>query len=132
MSAFITKGRVAFHETDAARVVHFSNYLRYAEGAELAALASCSLFEDCLRAQCLLPRVHVEVDYHQALRFWDDYEIHASLERIGASSLTWCFKIYGSSGLATTLRWVTVRLDARGSKWSYSLEERAQLMPLLG
>lgn len=122
---------MAFHETDAARMVHFSNYLRYAEEAELAALASCSLFEDCLRAQCLLPRVHVEVDYHKPLHFWDEYGTHASLERIGASSLTWLFEIHGDSGLVATLRWVTVRLDAKGKKWAYSQEERAELMPLL-
>jgi len=131
MSAFLTKGRVAFHETDAARMVHFSNYFRYAEEAELAALASCSFFADCLAAQCLLPRVHVEADYHRPLRFWDEYETHASLERIGASSLTWCFEIHGADGLMATLRWVTVRLDAQAKKWIYSEAERAQLAAFL-
>ncbi len=126
-SGYVHHGRVAFYETDAARIVHFSNYLRYAEVAETEALSSCGLLEGMMAQQMMLPRVQLEVDYMQPLRFLEQYTVHAHVLRVGASSVQWGFEITGAAGLAARLRWVTARLDAQGRKAAYSQEERAML-----
>ncbi len=131
MSAFIYRGRVAFHETDAARIVHFSNYLRYAEEAELYALESIGFIAMMTQRELILPRVHVSVDYMAPLHFWEGYELRASVAKIGASSLTWSFEVYGEHGLCARVSWVTARIDTEGQKVFYVDSERAALASLM-
>ncbi len=119
--------RVAFHETDAARIVHFAQYLRYAEIAETQILHDCGLLEALMAQGMVMPRVKVEVEYKSPLRFWEKYEVCAQLDRIGESSLQWSFTITGEKALAARVTWVTARLDARGAKAAYSAEERETL-----
>ncbi len=126
-SGYVYHGRVAFYETDAARIVHFSNFLRYAEMAETEALSSCGLLEGMMSQQMMLPRVQLEAEYRQPLRFLENYVVHVHVLRVGVSSVQWAFEITGAAGLAARLRWVTARLDAQGHKAAYSQEERAML-----
>ncbi len=93
MPPFLHKGRVAFHETDAAGIVHFSNYFRYAEEAETAALASLGIFSEESLRHYSFPRVQASAQYNKPLRFPDVYTVSAVIKRIGRSSLTWCFDI---------------------------------------
>ncbi len=125
------EGCVAFYETDAAGIVHFSNFLRYAECAETAALEACGMLEAMMRARMMLPRVQVQVEYRQPLRFRERYVILARVTRIGTSSLGWDFTIEGEAGLAAQLSWTTARLDARGQKAAYTDEERILLYELM-
>ena len=86
--------RVEFSETDAAGIVHFSNFFRYMETAEHAFFRSLGYsvvmhqFEPALG----WPRVKAECDYRQPLRFEDEVEIHLLVREKKSKSLGYLFK----------------------------------------
>lgn len=131
MPAYIHHGRVAFHETDAARIVHFAQFFRYAEEAETHALDSLGLIDATSSAGMLIPRVHVEADYLRPLRFWDAYQVHAHIKKMGDSSVQWQFDIKRGAELCAIIRWVSARLDAKGQKAAYTEQERGILSTLM-
>ncbi len=132
MPPFTHRGRVAFHETDAAGVVHFATYFLYAEEAETAALASLGIFSADALARYGFPRVQAEAEYRRPLRFHEAYEVRAALLHIGSSSLHWQFDIAGEAGPCACLRLVSARRDAAtGEAAPYSETERGQLQSLL-
>ena len=65
--------RVQFYETDLAGVVHFSWYFRYAEEAEHAMWRAAGLSID--RGGIGWPRVSASFDFHEPLRFEDEFEV---------------------------------------------------------
>ena len=132
MSACIHRGRVAFHETDAAGIAHFTSYFLYAEEAETAALASLGIFtEDSLRRYAF-PRVQAGAEYSRSLRFHEEYEVHASLQRLGNSSLHWLFDIRSHGESCARVQLVSARRHAAdGSAAPYSDVERDALQRLL-
>ncbi len=70
--------RVEFSETDAAGIVHFSNFFRYMESAEHAFFRSLgwSVMMRRFDPPIGFPRVHVSCDYRSPLRFEDLVEVH--------------------------------------------------------
>ncbi len=132
MSGFFHKGRVAFHETDAAGIVHFSNYFRYAEEAECAALATLGIFSaDTLRLYSF-PRVQASAQYNSSLRAFDAYTVRTHITRIGNSSLTWSFEISGKRKSCATLCITSVRVSAEnGAPIPYFPAEKEQLKALM-
>lgn len=74
--------RVQFYETDAAGIVHFSNYLRYLEEAEHALWRENGLSISARDATLGWPRVAVSFDYRRPLRFEDEFELHLRVEQI--------------------------------------------------
>ena len=70
--------RVEFSETDAAGIVHFSNFFRYMESAEHAFFRSLgySVMMRHFDPPLGFPRVHVSCDYKSPLRFEDLVEVH--------------------------------------------------------
>lgn len=128
---YIHRGRVAFCETDAAQIVHFANFFRYAEAAETHALDSIGLLRAATSAGMVLPRVHVEADYYHPLRFWQEYELQARIIKLGESSMSWQFDILVDQRLCAQVRWVTTRRNSSGKKASFSDEERRILAPLM-
>lgn len=127
MPPYLHYGRVAFHETDAAGIVHFTQYFRYAEEAETHALASCGFSP----AGYAYPRIQAQADYRQPLRFWDEYSIRTTLEHLGNSSLRWRFDIMAAAGLCATVRCTTARRTPQNEPAPYSHEERQALQQLL-
>ena len=87
--------RVEFAETDMAGIVHYSNFFRYAEAAESAFFRSLGLSLRPPRAahEVGWPRVHVECDYSQPLRFEDEIEIHLLVTEKKARAITYQFRI---------------------------------------
>ena len=69
---------VEFAETDAAGLLHFSNYFRYMEIAEHTFFRSLgfSIHAGDPVPEIGWPRVHVECDYKASLGFEDQVEIH--------------------------------------------------------
>ena len=122
MPAYIYKRRIAFHETDAAGVVYFANYFRLAEEAETHALAS--LGSVVARDGYLYPRVHAEADYLAPLRFFDEVSVHASIIRIGSSSVHWKFDIFHGEQICATVKTISSRRNHDGSAAIYSEAER--------
>ena len=94
--------RVEFAETDMAGIVHFSNFFRYMEQAEHAFLRSLGLSVHFRLdgEQYGWPRVHVECDFRQPLRFEDEMEVHLRVREKKERSLTYDFvfnKIVGET-----------------------------------
>lgn len=128
MPPFIHKGRVPFHATDAAGIVHFANYFRYMEEAELYALNARGFRPD----NHAYPRVHIEANYQVPLRFWDEYTVHAALEHIGSTSLHWKFTISGPAGICAVIKSISSRRSADLiTPAPYTNDERQRLADLL-
>ncbi len=132
MPAYLHHGRVAYHETDAAGIVHFSNYFRYAEEAEAAALASLGIFSaDSLRLYGF-PRVQASAQYNTSLRPFDEYTVRATITRIGNSSLSWHFDIVSEQKSCATLSVTSVRISAEdGAPVPYFPTEKEALRALM-
>lgn len=128
MPAFPYRCRIAFHDTDAAGIVHFANYFRLAEEAETHALASTGFRMDAYA----YPRVHVEADYRAPLRFWDECEIRAGLVKTGNSSLHWRFDFLCQGTLRATISYITSRRHVRdNSPAPYAEDELQRLQNLV-
>lgn len=127
MPAYTHHSRVAFADTDASGIVYFANFFRYAQEAEVHALAAHGFTRLDLR----YPRVHAEADFVAPLQFWDEIRTEAALLRIGSTSLHWQFSIYGPNGLAAIVKTVISRRNRDFTPAPYSDEERQRLQALL-
>ena len=95
-ATFRTRRRVEFVDTDMAGIVHFSNFFRYMEAAEVDFLAARGLAVklEWEGRTISFPRVAASCDYFKPARFPDELEIVVALERIGRKSLTYGFEIF--------------------------------------
>ena len=86
--------RVEFSETDAAGIVHFSNFFRYMEAAEHAFVRSLghSVKLDDFDPPLGFPRVHADCDYRAPLRFEEEFEIDLLVREKRSRSLGYRFK----------------------------------------
>jgi acyl-CoA thioester hydrolase len=93
MTPFRTQRRVEFVDTDLAGIVHFSNFFRYMEAAEVDFLHHLGLSVRLeLEGQRLgFPRVSASCDYLRPATFEDILDIEVHLEKIGRKSLTFAF-----------------------------------------
>lgn len=91
--AFRLTRTVAFSETDAAGIVHFSNFFRYMEDAEHAYLRSLglSVHRDTGDDVAGFPRVSARCDYRRPLRFEDAFTITVRVEARTDKSVTYGF-----------------------------------------
>ena len=90
---FRLQRRVQFYETDAAGIVHFSNYFRYMEEAEHALWRSAGLSISVYGSEIGWPRVNVSFEYTRPLRFEDDFEAHIRIIEIGEKSIRYACTI---------------------------------------
>lgn len=127
MPVFTHYSRVAFADTDASGIVYFANFFRYAQDAEVEALAAHGF----TRMDMRYPRVHAEADFLAPLYFRDEIRTEAVLLSMGSTSLHWQFSIYGPQGLCAVVRTVISRRMHDFSPAPYSDEERKRLAPLL-
>lgn len=93
MPPYRTTRRVEFADTDMAGIVHFANFFRYMESAEVEFLRARGLSVTLVwEGQELgFPRVAASCDYVQPARFEDLLEIAVTLVRIGTKSVTYGF-----------------------------------------
>jgi YbgC/YbaW family acyl-CoA thioester hydrolase len=92
---FITTRRVDFCDTDMAGIVHFANYFRYMEAAEVDFLRSLGLSVTLLTEsgeKLGLPRVSATCDYLRPALFGDVLEVAVSVEQLGRKSLSYRFE----------------------------------------
>jgi acyl-CoA thioester hydrolase len=68
--------RVLFYEADPAGIVHFSWFFRYMEEAEHALWREAGLSIAPRGADVVFPRIHAAFDYHNPLRFEDEFDVH--------------------------------------------------------
>ena len=75
ISQFRLRRRVHFYETDAAGIVHFSNFFRFVEEAERAMWREVGLSFHDPAAGIGWPRVSASFDYLRPLRFDEEFEV---------------------------------------------------------
>ena len=87
--------RVAWNETDAAGHNHFSAVFRWIEEAEHALFRSIDA-ETAMIAR--IPRVHIDVDFHDRLYFGEVIDVHVGVTRVGNSSCAFAFEVRKADG----------------------------------
>lgn len=86
-SEYRLRRRVQFYETDTAGIVHFSCFYRYMEEAEHALWREAGLSIAPPGATVGFPRVAASFDFHQPLRFEDEFDVHIRIAKIGQKSI---------------------------------------------
>lgn len=119
---YIYSRKVAFHETDAAGIAHFSKLLCMVEEAEHEFLRTHGLA--ILGEDCGWPRVHIEVDFRSPAWAGEVVSIEVAPEEIGESSLEWGFVMYCGEREILRGKWVVVRVAKGGRAATISQEER--------
>jgi len=96
---FCHRVEVAFADTDLAGIVHFANFLRYAENAEHAFLRSIGSPVHTTKGarQQGWPRVAVTCDFHRPARFGETLRVALRGQEVRTHSLTYGFWIFGPS-----------------------------------
>ncbi|MFP4282287.1 MAG: acyl-CoA thioesterase [Opitutales bacterium] len=86
---------VEFAETDAAGLLHFTNYLRYVEAAERTLFEQLGfpLLRDDASGKAGFPRVDVSCKFRAPLRFGDRVRIRLDVAELGPRSIHYRFKI---------------------------------------
>ena len=94
MTAFTTKRRVEFCDTDMAGIMHFANFFRFMESAEQDYLRSLglSVIWNESGQQLGFPRVSATCDYVRPAHYQDMLDIAVNVERVGQKSLTFSFE----------------------------------------
>jgi YbgC/YbaW family acyl-CoA thioester hydrolase len=88
---------VEFADTDMAGLMHFSNFLRFAEVTEHAFFRSLGfrVHTNSANLRHGWPRIEVSCKYRQPARFEETLEICLRLEEIRSSSLNYSFWFFG-------------------------------------
>jgi YbgC/YbaW family acyl-CoA thioester hydrolase len=91
---FQTTRRIEFADTDMAGIVHFANFFRFMEAAEVEFLRSRGLSVAMVweGQQIGFPRVSASCDYLRPVSFEDVLDVAVRLHRIGRKSVTYAFE----------------------------------------
>jgi YbgC/YbaW family acyl-CoA thioester hydrolase len=94
MSSFRTTRLVEFADTDMAGIVHFSNFFRFMEAAEVEFLRSrgLSVHMGWEGLTFGFPRVSASCDYVRPARFEDVLTVAVRVENVGSKSVTYGFE----------------------------------------
>jgi len=100
MTLFTTTRRVEFADTDTAQIVHFANFFRYMESAELDFLHARGLSFAWQRdgVKWGLPRVSASCDFVRPAVFEDVLTIAVTVEKIGTKSVSYRFDFSNQRG----------------------------------
>ena len=99
MIRFIQHRIVEFHETDAAGLVHFSNYFRYAEAAEHALFREIDfpMFDEAKDGFYGWPRVRAQAKYSAPIHCGDAIRVELNIREIKDKSIVYHFRIFRES-----------------------------------
>ncbi|MEM3617816.1 MAG: thioesterase family protein [Candidatus Bathyarchaeia archaeon] len=92
--SFKTLYRVSWVDTDAAQIVHFSNFFRFFERAEEEFYQHTGLIDWLGSKDIVMPRVEAFCQFKKPARFNDLLEIELTLEELKEKSVKYSFKIY--------------------------------------
>lgn len=94
-TAFKTSFRVSWTDTDAAQVVHFSNYFRFFERTEEEFYRHLGFsFNDFTNKGIWLPRVEAFCQFKRPAKFNDLLEVELTIEEMKEKSIKYGFKIF--------------------------------------
>jgi len=116
MIEHVERMRVAWVDTDASGLIHYTAALRYFEVAEHALMRQLLGGRGLPSERTfLLPRVHVEADYKAALRYPDEFDCAARVAALGRSSVTYGYEIRRTDGVVAIVgKIVGVAVDLAG------------------
>jgi acyl-CoA thioester hydrolase len=134
MSVFRTRRRVEFVDTDMAGIVHFSNFFRWMESAEVDFLHARGLSVKLpWEGQALgFPRVAASCDYLKPVHFEDVIEITVRIERLGTKSVTFAFEFFHDDTVVARGQVTSVCCRVQASNRLESMEIPASLRQRLG
>jgi YbgC/YbaW family acyl-CoA thioester hydrolase len=91
---FCTTRRIEFADTDMAGIVHFANFFRFMEAAEVEFLRALGLSVVLTweGEKISFPRVAASCDYLRPARFEDLLDITVRVQRVGRKSVTYIFE----------------------------------------
>lgn len=102
------KRRLQWMDTDAAGVWHHSTVLRWTEEAEVELHRELGIVDQTFGA---IPRVHVEFDFRESLRFDDDVKVNLEVAKVGDSSVTYAIEVRHGDEPVASGRMVAVMID---------------------
>jgi YbgC/YbaW family acyl-CoA thioester hydrolase len=93
---FRTTRRIEFVDTDVAGIVHFSNFFRFMESAEVEFLRSLGLSVHMPYEGLTLgfPRVSASCDYLRPAYFEDLVTVTVRVQKVGRKSVTYAFEFF--------------------------------------
>jgi len=95
LTSFRTVFRVTWADTDAAQVVHYSNYFRFLERAEEDFYRHLGFsFIDIAKTGLWLPRVEVFCRYKKPAGFNDLIEVELTVEELREKSIKYGFRMF--------------------------------------
>ena len=105
MNTFEWKGKVYFADTDAAGVVHHSQYLRYLEAARIDYFDYLGIPYENLQSQNIGFVPHkVNATYHRPLRFADKFIIKVKITQLKRASLILYQSLFKDNTLNTIIK----------------------------
>ncbi len=98
--AFKRSFRIYWFDTDAAGVMHFSNFFRYFEACELEFYRSISLPLSVMREKydIFLPRVEAHCAFKVACRSDDLIDVSLKVREVTEKTITYDFQIFRQDG----------------------------------
>ena len=106
MSAeFRLRRRVAFSETDAAGIVHFSTFFRYFEDAEHSLWREAGLSIHSAQSPIGWPRVSASCQFQRPLRFEQEFEVAVRISEISKRTITYTADITRGGETIATGTW---------------------------
>ncbi len=108
-AAFRTSFRVSWADTDAAQVVHFSNYFRFFEKTEEEFYRHLGFtFKDVHDRGLWFPRVEAFCQFQKPARFNDLLEVELTIEDLREKSIKYGFKIFNKESATLLANGYTV------------------------
>ena len=103
-----TVSRIAWMDTDAAGIYHYSTVLRLAEAAETALHTETGVAHITFGAT---PRVHISFDFKRPVAFNDEVVTEIVVAELGRTSITYDYTLTHEGELVATGRIVGVFID---------------------
>lgn len=101
-SEYTLRRRVHFYETDAAGIVHFSNFFRYMEEAEHALWREAGLSIANRKLPVGFPRIAASFEYHRPLRVEDEFDVCIKVVAKSEKTMRYeCLLTKGDEAIAT-------------------------------
>lgn len=96
---------IQFYETDAMRIVHHSNYIRWFEEARIGWLDNFGYSYKRMEDEGIsIPVLAVDCKYKKPLEFGDTAEVHVKVDKFTPLRLKLAYEIYHKeSGILTTI-----------------------------
>ena len=124
--------RVPFYETDAMRIVHHSNFVRYLELARILWLDEHERpYTHYMDRGLHFATTHVEVDYKRSASYDDVLAITAWLDWVRGASLRMEYEIVRDDQLLVTAATEHALVDANGRVQRIPREQRQTLQRLM-